>query len=192
MITLDMALSEIIEHKRFVYIGSGSGWIYIGWATPRVRKFIDKQSIKYLESLYRSIDQRNEKIRIYQDKKAAYERSLPVAPSGSEATADDFAAYDSARKLTETQINYCDAIIRQTEESIDLLKRRITSWDSFLAREVLDIYEIKHIKPNGIAIKFAGPEIGKYWLYDEFKEHRPKLTRATLKDMGMWEETEEE
>ena len=159
--TLRTALEYAIRNERFVYVGSGSGWMYIGPADDKVIEFMECSNSTF-----------------YQNEVDRYNESVRRIDAATDALNILWKKASNDKKLEENRQRtiryYVDRNERDSRRILNSTTKR-QKWIPFLDRQIVDIHDKSLLEPKGIKIKFEGDEIGAFWTYDEFQRAKNKF-----------------
>lgn len=159
--TLRTALEYAIRNEQFVYVGSGSGWFYIGPADENIFPFMEHASEVYQQSELNNMNTALNRIDVATRELNKYWKSM----SGDERNEG------SRKRQIAFYIERCN---RDAKRVYDC-SRRFKHFKPFLDREIADMGEQTINIPQGIYIKTTGEEIGAFWTYDEFQRAKNKF-----------------
>ena len=127
----------------FVYVGSGSGFVYIGNANNAV------ESLRKVDETYRN--NAADLIGASQKAIARNEKSL----------------HDAKVKGDREEIERVEQSIEWHNKQINKQSEYIKQYVPFSEREVTEMYRRRFVAPLGEIIIVCGEEVGPYWTLDE-------------------------
>lgn len=172
------AIDALVESApgEIVYIGSGSGWIYIGEINESLQPFIDKQSEAYRKVISKLNDKASSTMKSHWDRIHEIVEEIRFIEKLMKDTddADLTLKLDKQIRRLKASQQFLENRILDLTRQIKTRTRDLGRWTDFSDREVKTTYHNGIAEPPGAAIVFEGSEIGPYWTKDEFDRKRKK------------------